>query len=107
MHERGAVGLAVDAFLRDTAGMAIGRVSARLGPGVDPEVVRQVWEHHAGGSHAEGASLDLRPAIGAMLCFSCGAEYPGAKLDTCPHCGGSGLPVVVPPELAIYDWGPS
>lgn len=104
MHERGAVGKAIDAFLNDTAGIAITRVMARYGPGIDPEVVRQVWEHHIAGTHAAGAGIDLQPATGAMRCFSCGTGYPGSKLDPCPACGGSGLPTVDLPELDIHDW---
>lgn len=105
MHERGAVGLAVATFLADTEGTAVVRVSAQFGPGVDPEVVREVWEHYIDGTHADGATLVLEPAVGEMQCFSCGTAYPGTKLEACPACGGSGLPTFEPPELTIVGWG--
>ena len=105
MHERGAVGREVAAFLDATAGTPIGRASGRFGPGVDPDLVREVWDHVTEGTHAEGALLDLEPAVGEMQCFSCETVYPGTKLDACPMCDGSGLPIVDPPELAIVSWG--
>ena len=105
MHERGAVGKTLATFLEETAGTPVGHALGRFAPGVDPRVVQDVWEHHVAGTHAEGALLRLEPAVGEMQCFSCGAVYPGTKLDPCPGCGGSGLPIVEPPELTIVSWG--
>lgn len=104
MHERGAVGRAIVAFLDASAGAPVGRAIGRFGPGVDPEVVQEVWEHMTEGTPAEGALLTLEPAVGEMQCFTCAEHYEGAKLDPCPACGGSGLPVVDPPEFVVAAW---
>jgi len=104
MHERGAVGTALARFLGETEGTRVVRATGRYRADVDPKVVEDVWAHFVEGTPAAGAALELLPAASPMKCFTCETPYEGDKLDPCPRCGGSGLPVSEPPEFEIVDW---
>lgn len=103
MHERAAVAAELDVLMVETGG-DVSRVLAAVGPGVDQQVVRGIWEEKTAGTPAASADLVLDSAGAVLRCLVCGTDYEGAKLDPCPVCSGDGLVISAPPEFEIRSW---
>jgi len=103
MHERAAINAAAVGFLEATGGM-VREVFAVVGPNVDPEVARSIWEEAVQGTPAARAALVFSPGLDLLRCLDCGIEYAGSKLDRCGPCGGDGLVVSSAPEFEVQDW---
>jgi len=100
MHERAAVTAALSGVLSESGG-AVDRVVAEIGPGVDPGVVRGIWDEMMADT---GAELVVEERLDLLRCIACGSDYPGTKLDPCSACGGDGLVIEPAPEFVVRSW---
>ncbi len=105
MHERAAVTAALNGMMAETGG-AVARVVAAIGPDVDPAVVEAIWDEIVADTPAVSAELVCDPAPDLLRCLTCGADYPGSKLEVCSVCGGDGLVIRVAPEFVVRGWEP-
>lgn len=106
MHEIGLVSATAAAFARDIGGVHVSSVHVAVGPRVNLEVAAAAWSEAVAGTALAEAHVTWEAAFDELCCFTCGREYRGRLLDSCPDCGGNGLVVAPADEVAVTGWSP-
>lgn len=104
MHELGLCEAIVAAVERRAAGRRVTRVRVRVGAlhGVAEPALAQAFELAAGGTVAEGATVDLVVLPVRVACHACGhATQAQALPAACPACGATSLDVHGGDELLL------
>ncbi len=104
MHEAGLVRAAVAALIDVTGGRQVRAVMLAVRADVDVDSAAAAWQAAAAGTCLEGASVTWRREHDTLRCFACGREYDGEALARCASCGGTGIVVTRPAEIAVDEW---
>ena len=104
MHELGLCEGILEAVERRAAGRRVTRVRVRVGTlhrVVEPALA-QAFELVAGGSVAEGATVELVPVPVVVACGACGQATEADDVPpACPACGAGALDVRGGDELVL------
>ncbi len=95
---------AVEALIDVTGGRRVRAVVLAVSADVDVDSAAAAWQAAAAGTCLEGASVTWRREHATLRCFTCGREYDGEALARCPSCGGTGIVVTRPAEIAVDEW---
>lgn len=97
-------------LLEDSAGKEgfrrVKKVRLEVGAlsGVETESLRLNFTVAAGGTLADGASLEIIEVPGAAWCGDCGCTVPVAqRFDACPLCGNQHMRVTAGTEMRIRE----
>ena len=104
MHEAGLVQAAVAALIDVTGGRRVRAVVLAVSADVDIDSAAAAWQAAAAGTCLEAASVTWRREHDTLRCFTCGREYEGDALTRCTSCGGTGIVVTRPAEIAVDEW---
>ncbi len=94
----------VAALIDVTGGRRARSVVLAISADVDVDSAAAAWQAAAAGTCLEGASVTWRREHDTLRCFTCGREYGGEALARCPSCGGTGIVVTRPAEIAVDEW---
>jgi len=104
MHEAGLVRAAVAALADAADGRQVRTVVLEIGSGIDLDTTAAAWRAAVTGTCLQDAQVEWRQAFDRLRCFTCGREYDGRPLETCPSCHHTGLVVVPAAGLTALDW---